>query len=475
VVRVERRHKLVFGEDWLRRSVRVNLPNRGPQRKVNRRITFTYAMRLAPLPDPTTTTTSTTTTTTTTTEAPVREGENALASSNHQIVTSSSSISYTPLSGILVADHSVGQVTHRPHTQYTPIDGIFLPQSSNAYPLPQSVFTQSTTTTTQSPAEKEYTLLENVYTPEQFVSISTTPTTIYKETTEEDRFTPVGTIPQPTQAAEMVHENYPIPQPPISSSLKPVKKIPQVQYNQLGGLVLPPNFPAHATPPQADYTPINGLFVSHRPGLLKTRPSTTEAPTTTTTTTTAEPEVHYTQLGNIYGVVSSTTEYPEISAEESHHVPIHNVFASFSDPSTGQYTPNGHFSSASQTNFIPYSYPTTFMTEEEPGTTQPTTTTDTTAKEVSSEEESEEAVPISIVESAIVERNENGTESSVYSTMPVVVESPRKNATATVILNSNNNDRSSEESDESTEKNDDNDSEMEALYDYAVYPNGGVF
>jgi hypothetical protein len=535
---VERRHKLVFGDDWLRRSVRVSLPNRSPQRKANRRVTFTYALRLAALPEPTaspsttststtSTTTSTTTTTTTTTEAPptapMADWDAASDTNSNKVASSSSAISYTPINSVTVSDHSVHHVTQKPFPQYTPIDGMFLAQNSNAYPLPQSVFTPSTTTTTSTTTaapEKEYTLLENVFTPDQF---STTPSSFDKQTSAEDRFTPVGTFShqptqagtfshqsaqagtsshqsaqagtfshQPTQPSELAHMSEPIPQPPFSSVHAP----PHVHFGHLGSLILPPNFPAHvaiadspmmSTPAEVEYTPVTGVQVSYQPGHLQTTPST-ESPnshyitppatlppvTTAPETMESEESDEYTPLGGIHVVVNAT-EKPSHQEEEDRFTPIQNVFASFGDQqplvnNVGKYSAADKFPSSDEATYIPYSYPTTFMTEEVKAMgTEAIETEDATT--MSESEESDE-VMVTTIKSAIVETSENGTESSVFSTMPVVVVEDnadrRSNATASVILN---NDRSSD--DESNEEHDDE--TMDELFEYAVYPNADDF
>lgn len=510
IVRVERRHKLVFGDDWLRRSVRVSLPNRSPQRKTNRRVTFTYALRLAALPEPTaspstttstTSTTTSTTTTTTTTEAPLSDWE-ASSSNNNKVASSSSAISYTPINSVTVSDHSVHHVTQKPFQQYTPVDGVFLPQNSNAYPLPQSVFTPSTTTTTTTTTatpEKEYTLLENVFTPDQF---STTPSSFDKETSAEDRFTPVGTFShQPTQAAESAHMSEPIPEPPVSSVHAPPYHF---QYGHLGSLILPPNFPANVavadsplttTPAEIEYTPVTGVQVSYQPGHWHTRPSTeapysitppaTLAPVMTTTPESVESEEsdEFMPLGGVHVVVNAT-EKPSHHHQHHHHheeddkyTPIHDVFASFGDKqplvnNVGKYPVADKFPSSDEATYIPYSYPSTFMTEGVKAMGTEAIETEDDAATSSSEESDEEMV--STINSAIVEEIENGTEPSVFSTMPIVVvednDDRQTNATATVILS---NDRSS--NDENNDQQHDADETMDELFEYALYPNSDDF
>ncbi|KAF4526982.1 hypothetical protein B566_EDAN001529 [Ephemera danica] len=62
ILRVERRHRLVMGDDWMRRSVHLSVP-RGEtpsSRKPGRRISITYALRLVSPSQSTTTTTTTT-------------------------------------------------------------------------------------------------------------------------------------------------------------------------------------------------------------------------------------------------------------------------------------------------------------------------------------------------------------------------------------------------------------------------------
>ncbi|XP_059482869.1 mucin-2-like isoform X2 [Neocloeon triangulifer] len=440
IVRVERRHKLVFGDDWLRRSVRVNLPHRGPQRKLNRRITFTYALRLASVPDPSTTSTTsttTTTTTTTTTERPERE------SVSHNYISSSSTVSYTPVSTV--------HVTHfpqEPQPQYTPIDGVFLPQSSNAYPLPQAVFTPSTTT--PAAPEREFTLLENTYRPDEVVTATLVEvTTMVPEPNEssEDRYTPVGIIPQPPKKWPTLPTSTEPPRRPEGFYVpqhddpEPVTQRPKTTTPK----------PHHSTPTVDYHAAINGAYLAHMlAGLPAKRP------------TPASPQrVTYSPIGGFH-----VFKAPDQEDDEEKMTPLQNIY-----PSSKLPIPEP----------IPYSYPTTVQSDVKIQKVTAAPVNIDPAPEKSSEESSEQVV-LSFVDSAIVQKNENGTESSAFATMPVTVlekTAEQRNATASVILKKD----SSEEDEESDESLDSEEREavgaqsedLEDFFDYAIFPNTADF